>query len=282
MNKIWLLFFVLTLISCDFFSGKAEPEAVAKVNDSYLYKDDLKDLVPKGSPKGDSALIIRNYINNWALQKLLISAAEINLGESQRADLDALVREYKSDLYTKAYLEQIVKTTVDTVVTPTELTLYYNESKENFRTNSQLVRLRYIRLSKETPKYENIKRHFFDFRKSDKKFWEANLIQLKDHALNDSLWVEMSQVYNRLPFITPETRDQFIVAGKAIQHPDSNDVYLVKVEKVLGINQISPFEYIKPTLKEVIINKRKLELIKKFEKEITNDATKDKKYEIYK
>jgi len=32
----------------------------------------------------------------------------------------------------------------------------------------------------------------------------------------------------------------------------------------------------------VILNKRKLELIKKFESEITNDAIKDKKYEIYK
>jgi hypothetical protein len=45
---------------------------------------------------------------------------------------------------------------------------------------------------------------------------------------------------------------------------------------------MSPFEYIKPTLKEVILNKRKLELIKKFEKEITDDAIKNNDYEIYK
>jgi hypothetical protein len=35
-------------------------------------------------------------------------------------------------------------------------------------------------------------------------------------------------------------------------------------------------------LQEVIINKRKLELIKNFEKEIIDDAIKDKKYEVYK
>jgi hypothetical protein len=39
---------------------------------------------------------------------------------------------------------------------------------------------------------------------------------------------------------------------------------------------------LKPTLKAVILNKRKLELIKKFEREITDDAIKDKKYEVYK
>ena len=47
-------------------------------------------------------------------------------------------------------------------------------------------------------------------------------------------------------------------------------------------NQVSPFDYIKPTLKEIILNKRKLELIKQFEKEITDDAIKNNDYEIYK
>jgi hypothetical protein len=51
---------------------------------------------------------------------------------------------------------------------------------------------------------------------------------------------------------------------------------------VIDKNQISPFEYIKPTLNEVLLNKRKLELIKKFEKDITNDAIKNNDYEIYK
>ena len=282
MNRILVVVVLLSFASCSYFNSKATPEAVARVNDSYLYKEDIKDLLPKGTSPTDSAIIIRNYIDNWASQKLLLSVADVNLGESQKDDLDALVREYKSDLYTKAYLEQIVKTTVDTLVTEAELVAYYNESKENFKTNAMLVKLRYIRLNKETPKYENIKSHFFNFRKSDKNFWEVNLIQLKDHALNDSVWVGMSQVFKRLPFITPENRDKYISTGNTIQYPTDNDMYLVKIEKVLGTNQVSPFEYIKPTLKEVIINKRKLELIEKFEKEITDDAIKDKKYEIYK
>ena len=282
MNRILAIVLLLSFASCSYFQSKAMPEAVARVNDSYLYKEDIKDLLPKGTSPADSLMIIKNYIDNWASQKLLISVADVNLGDQQKEELDALVREYKSDLYTKAYLEQIVKTTVDTLVTEAELVAYYNLSRENFKTNAMLVKLRYIRLNKETPKYENIKSHFFNFRKSDNTFWDANLIQLKDHALNDSVWVGMSQVYKRLPFITPETRDKYITTGNTIQHPIDNDMYLVKIEKVLGTNQISPFEYIKPTLKEVIINKRKLELIEKFEKEITDDAIKDKKYEIYK
>ena len=71
------------------------------------------------------------------------------------------------------------------------------------------------------------------------------------------------------------------VKGQPIEIQDKDDTYLIKVSNVIDKNQISPFEYIKPTLKEVLLNKRKLELIKKFEKDITDDAIKNNDYEIY-
>jgi hypothetical protein len=247
-----------------------------------LYKEDIKDLVPKGTSKPDSIAIVRSFIDRWASQILLINAAEVNLKEDTKVAFDELIKQYKIDLYTKAYIEAVVKRTVDTVVTNAELKKYYNENKENFRTNGTLVRLRYINLQKDNPKYETIKSKFFDYRKTDKKFWDTYALQFKSFALNDSVWVDMSQIYSKLPFINPDNRDQYISAGKTIQHPDSLDMYLVKITNVIDKNQVGPFEYLKPTLKEVILNKRKLELIKKFEKEITDDAIKDQKYEIYK
>lgn len=272
----------LLLFSCNYFKPEAKPQAVARVNDTYLYKEDLKDLVPKGTSKEDSIAIVRGFIDRWAAQKLLISVAEVNLGDDQKAEFDQLLRQYKIDLYTKAYLEEIVKTTVDTVISGDELKKYYEANKENFKTNGTLVRLRYIHLPKDNPRYAAIEGKFFDFRKSDKKFWDTYALQLKSYALNDSVWVDMNQVYGKLPFINPENRDDFIVSGKSIRHADSLDMYLVKIRSVIDKNQVAPFEYLKPTLKEVILNKRKLELIKKFEKEIIDDAVKDQKYEIYK
>jgi hypothetical protein len=185
-------------------------------------------------------------------------------------------------LYTRAYIEEVVKNTVDTVVSQEDLKKYYAENKENFKTNGTLVRLRFINLSKDNPRFETIRSKFFDYNKKDKKFWNTYALQFKSFALNDSVWVDMSQVYEKLPIITPENRDEFIQAGKKVQIQDKENTYLIKITNVIDKNQISPFEYIKPTLKEVILNKRKLELIKKFEKDITNDAIKNNDYEIYK
>jgi len=163
-----------------------------------------------------------------------------------------------------------------------ELKKYYNENKENFKTNGTLVRLRFVNLAKENPRFETIRSKFFDYNKKDKKFWDTYALQFKSFAMNDSVWVDMSQVYVKLPVINPDNRDELMQAGKKIQIQDKGDVYLIKVTNVIDKNQISPFDYIKPTLKEVILNKRKLELIKKFEKEIIDDAIKNKDYETYK
>ena len=282
MSKPFLIISIFFLIiSCNSSLSDDKQGVLARVNETYLYKDEIKNLIPEGTSAKDSVDIVRNYIDRWASQKLLIDVAEVNLGKQARDTFDQLIKQYKVDLYTKAYLEEIVLRSVDTLVSDAEMKAYYDENKVNFKTNGMLVQLRYINLQKDNPKFETIKSKFFDFQKKDKKFWETYKLQFKNFALNDSVWVEMSQIYSKLPFINPDNKEQFIVSGKKIQEPDSLNVYLVKIRNVIEKNQIAPFEYLKPTLKEVILNKRKLQLIKKFERDITDDAIKAKKYEIY-
>jgi hypothetical protein len=279
-NSYFLLF--LMICSCNYFKPEQKPESIARVGKNYLYKSDVATLVPAGTSKEDSLLIVRDFIDRWASQKLLIDAAERNLSENKKKEFNALIRQYKIDLYTKAYIDEVVKSTVDTLVSQEELKKYYKENKENFKTNGTLVRMRFVNLAKDNPRFATIRSKFFDYNKKDKKFWETYALQFKSFALNDSVWIDMSQVYVKLPVINPDNRDEFMRSGKKIEIQDKEDVYLIKVTNVIDKNQLAPFEYIKPTLKEVILNKRKLELIKKFEKEITNDAIKNKDYEVYK
>lgn len=279
-NSFFLVF--LMVCSCNYFKPEQKPQSIARVGKNYLYKSDIATLVPKGTSKEDSILLVRDFINRWASQKLLIEAAERNLSDQKKNEYNALIRQYKVDLYTRAYIEEVVKNTVDTVVSQEELKKYYDENKENFKTNGSLVRLRFINLSKDNPRFETIRSKFFDYNKKDKKFWSTYALQFKNFALNDSVWVDMAQVYEKLPVINPDNRDAYIRVGKKVQIQDKEDTYLIKITNVIDKNQISPFDYIKPTLKEVLLNKRKLELIKKFEKDITNDAIKNNDYEIYK
>jgi hypothetical protein len=283
MIKKGILFLLaLTVGSCSYFKEEEKPEAVARVDKEYLDASELKGIVPPGTSKEDSIAIVKSYIDRWASQKLLYNAAQVNLSKEKQAEYAKLIRQYEIDLYTGAYLEEVVKRSVDTVVTKQELAAYYNANKDNFKTTGALVRLKYVRLDKEHPKFSLVKSRFLSGNKKDLKALNDMAIQFKSYAFNDSTWVDMNQVYTKLPFITPENRDKYISSSMSYQYPDSTDVYIVKVVKVLERNQVSPFEYIKPTLQQLIINNRKLELIKKFQKEITDDAIKNNEYEIYK
>lgn len=279
--KYGLIIGLMLMVACD-AKKESKDGSLARVHDQYLSKDELTGLVPAGTSKSDSILMVKSFIDRWAARQLMLKAADVNLGNKRKAELDELVQEYRADLYARAYIEEIVKRSIDTAVSEQQLEAYYKQNKENFRANGVLVRLRYLHLQKDNPKFATIRSKFFDFRKSDRKFWENYTLQMKSSALNDSVWVDMAQVYARLPIITPENRDRMISPGKSIEQPDGDHVYLVKIVNVISPNQIAPYQYLKPTLKDIIINSRKLDMIRKFEQEMTSDAIKENDYEIFK
>ena len=45
---------------------------IARVFDSYLYYEDLGELVPKGASSSDSTALVTQYINVWVKQQLMI------------------------------------------------------------------------------------------------------------------------------------------------------------------------------------------------------------------
>jgi hypothetical protein len=273
---------LLLLFSCNKESNKDKADAIARVNNEYLYPSDLENLVPAGTPKKDSIAIVKDFINRWATQQLLMNNANKNINKSKQNELDGLINQYKMDLYSKAYLEQLVMTKIDTVITNEEIEKYYNTNKNNFKANSPLVKLRYISLVKGNNKLKSISAKFSSFKSKDKNDLKKLAIQFKDYAFNDSIWVDIDQVYERLPFVNQDNMAKFIDVGISYQYADSTSIWLVKVRDMVQKNSIVPLSYISPTIKQIILNKRKTDLINKIQTEITNDAIKDNDFEIFK
>lgn len=281
MNKLVYILFIVGFFSCNEKNSK-DNIGIASVNNEKLYLESISNLVPPGTSKKDSLIIMKDFIDRWASQKLLFKAAQVNLSVEKLKELDELVDQYKKDLYSKAYIEQLVFKSLDTIITNEYLTAYYNQNKENFRTNVSLVKMSYIQINKNNPKLQLLSSKFLNSNKQSKEYLKTNALEFKSYALNDSIWIDMNQVYEKLPFVNIENNDKYIVAGKTIKYQDSLDVFLIKTNNFIPKNQVAPFQYIKPTLEKVIINNRKKELINKYQTEITQDAIKDKKYEIYK
>jgi len=268
------------LISCGYFKQDPQEAVVARVNDEYLYVSDIQKLIPENTSSEDSTLIVNNYINRWATQKLLIGQAEINLSEEQLSRFARLVEEYKNDLLTDAYKNVIVGQQLDSMVSESELTAYYEEIKENFKLNEVLLKMRFVQLPTGYEGLSDIKEKFTRFNKKDKAILQNEKYRFVSSNLNDSVWIKKEVLTDALP-VLKFGNEGVLKKSNFTQLQDSLGVYLVKIEDVLNPNDVAPFSYIEPTLKNIILNKRKLELIRKLETDITRDATAQNKFEIY-
>ena len=275
-----LLYILLLVIIASCVDHENDRIPIAKVHDSFLYREDVEAIIPEKIDKEDSLLFVSSYIDKWARQQLLLKKAKINLDKEEES-INVLVEQYRQDLLINKYKEAIVKQELDTLVTQIDIDSFYNENKEIFKLNEELVKFRYIYFGNDilNPK-EFISLFKLDNYKSDIKIMEQEL-QLKSYSLNDSIWIKYDEVIRKTPFIKNYEKNKFLRKNNSIHKEDASGVYLVKVKDVLLRNQIAPISYALPTIKQMILHKRKLELLRKIEETLTDDAIKNKEFQIY-
>jgi len=276
--------FILTLctvvLACDFLEPKNVKVPIARVNDTYLYQKDLQALISENTTKQDSVSIVANYIQRWATQQLLIDKANINLPQQQIEDYQGMVAEYRNDLFAEAYKGAIVSKLLDSTITQEEYDLFYQQNKANFTLREKIFKLRYIHLDASFPTISETKKKLRRFNTEDIVALQGSSLEYKGANFNDSVWVKKETLLRQLPVI--RTKESKVLKKATFsQLEDSLGVYLLKIKDVLSPNQTAPLQYIKPIIKEIILNKRTLELIKELEKDITKDAVKNKNFEVY-
>ncbi|RXJ45452.1 peptidyl-prolyl cis-trans isomerase [Gelidibacter gilvus] len=269
------------MVSCQFFKPTDNRIPIARVGESYLYQEDVEGLVAEGTSVEDSTLLVNGYITRWATQLLLVDGAKRNLPEKTQNEYGKLVNQYRNDLYTKAYVETLVKRNIDTAVSKSEALKVYESNKESFKLNEELIRLRYINISQNDINKEDIEKRFKRFDERDKRYLDSLSIQFKSYFLNDSVWINAAQVAEKIPVVNADNKKELLKKSNYIQLKDSLGLYLIQINEVLQQNDYAPLEYVKPTVNQIILNRRKLELIKQFEKDITKDAIKNNQFEIY-
>jgi len=87
MNGLkWIYFLILLIMipGCSKNSGNNKNIPVARVFDEYLYLEDLNDVIPSGLPAGDSIAVVRDFIDKWVRNQLILNKAELNLTDDEK------------------------------------------------------------------------------------------------------------------------------------------------------------------------------------------------------
>ncbi|TVZ51275.1 peptidyl-prolyl cis-trans isomerase [Dokdonia sp. Hel_I_53] len=267
------------LTSCKLINKDDSGDYVARVNDHYLTQEDLNDVM-NDAVIADTASFVQNYINNWATSQLLLDGAMRNVGKPVQEDFEKLVANYRRDLYTKYYSDVLIDSNLDSLVSDDEALQFYENNKENFKLNEQLLQFKFIHVDEDYEAKE-IEKYLVGEEKEDEAALDSLKFQFKSYFLNDSIWVKRSAVIQQVNPITVDNAPSVLKKSNFIQLRDSLGLYLIAVKRTLDRNEMAPLQYVRPTINQIIINKRKLALIKKLEKEIKDDAIKNKEFEIY-
>ena len=276
---VFVCFFLLN--SCEYLMVQEKKETVSQivaiVNTDKLFREDLKDVLPRNISKEDSLILVKSFIQDWAVEKLLLKGAANNSTLASFENINKLVQDYKESLLINNYKEELIKQQLDTVISEAEVEQYYLVNNENFKLNEVLVKSKYLYFNRSINDQKEIIKLFKSDKIEDAEELERQQLSFKIYQLNDSIWTDLDKVLLKLPF----SKENLLKKSNFIQKKDSLGLYLVAIKEVLNRNDVAPISYIKSTIKEMILHKRKIELIREIEKIIVKDATKNNNFKIY-
>jgi hypothetical protein len=269
----------LTLTSCLRKQGGFNDPVLARVHEDYLYYSEVKDLVAGANPK-DSLELVRNYINNWIHQRLILHKAERNLTEKDK-DFKKQLTEYRNSLLIYQYESKLVSQYLDTLVSDTQIVRYYNENINSFELKNNILKAYFVRIEKDHPRLRSIKRFLFSNTPGARDSVEYYCIRYKlNYLLDDENWMVFDDFIRLVPVKT-YNQEAFLQNNRELEIEEGPYVYLIRVIDFIIREGISPLSFERENIRQILLNKRKLGIIEKMHEDVFKTALQNNEFETY-
>ena len=255
-------------------------EQVARVFDDYLYPSDLEKVIPSGTNREDSMLLAKRYTETWVKDMLMQRRAEESLSEEQM-DFNAQIEEYHRSLLIYTYRQNLLQQKMDTVVGESEISSYYEENSTNFVLNKNVVKGTFIKVPLSSPNLDQLRRWSWNNREEDLDQIEKYCLTYaeKYDDFNDT-WVDFLSIRDQLPMqISDPVR--YLNSYRNIETSDSQYRYLVHISDHLSEGEVAPLQMVTEDIRNIILNKRKIEFIKNLEHSVYTEGVSRNQFEIY-
>ncbi len=274
-----LLVILLTFSAC-LFDRPVDGTPLAKVGEQVLYLADLQRVLPSGLGYEDSVMMAEDYINKWIRNELLVRMAEENLPSSLK-DFSKELADYRNSMVIYRYKMELMLQRLDTIVGDRDIQGYYNENRDNFVLNKSIVKALFVQIPMEVSRPEQVKAFC-------EQITEANLAELREYCLRYAVvcdiysedWVDLEPFLLRLNNWAG-SEDRSIYPNAMIEHRDQDFYYLLRIIDHQPANSIAPVEYVESQIKNIIINRRKIEFLKKVEDDVFLEGVRNNKFKLY-
>lgn len=286
--RIYACLPLLVLVaSCDLIRIKKEKEgvterkAVARAGTVYLYWDELEGVVPPGTERGDSLARVSAFIDSWIRKQMLINEAMRNI-DINEAEVERKVLDYRYSLIAYQYQKFIIDQRLNNQVSPAEIESYYKEHLDNFMLKQNIIQGTFLKVPKGAPRTNRLKDLILSTREKDINELKSYCLSFSEaYHLSDSLWMEFDKMVVNTPLAEIPNKIQFLQSYKFYETSDNDYLYYLKIDAYKISDNISPLEFVREDIKNIILNKRKVEIARQLENEVYEKASQQKDFEVF-
>ncbi len=279
LNILFSLLGIILINSCDFKEN--ESKKLARINDEFLYLDDIINEIPINIKGEDSITFVKNYIQNWLTNKLIVKKSE-ELIPNNLIKVDKKIEKYRSSLISYEFEQFYVSRRLDTNITTYEILDYYNKHTDDFILNDYIIKCLYLKTSKNSPILKDLKKYYL--MKKDDDIDNLTKLSQKNIELfyyNNEEWVFFDELLKQIP-IEINNKINFIKKEKIRYFEKGDFIYFVNIYDYRIKDGKSPLSLEKEKIKSILLNNRANELRKELKSNLYNDGIQNNIIEIFK
>lgn len=276
---VHIILLTVALSACSLLPDR--DEVVAKVGEKKLSMNELSAIIPNYLEGNDSVLWADDYIKKWVKRELLLQKAEENL-KPELKDVSRELEEYRNSLLIYKYKNELVHEKMDTTVSEENIRKYYEEHRENFILNRNIVKAIYIKIPVQVSNPDNMK----DLCLSDNKEKQARLNEYcmsyaKSYDRFNDQWIAADLVLKNTPAVIKDQSD-FLQRNRYVESTDMDYYYIVCVRDFRLLGQVSPMEYVHDEIRNLLLSKQKIDFLKQIENDIYKEGVDNNKVKLFK
>lgn len=260
--------------------GCNNKDIVAKANEHTLTRYEANLVMSKLGYDVNSKEEWKSFINDWCMAMIMRDELE------EKGDENYDLAHTRSDLFfgemAEYYLtENRLISQVDTIVTPEQMTEYYESHKEEFTLQDFIVKVLYLKVPQTAEVLEQVKTAYLLKNDKDMARIESYAkLYAEDFYFDDQNWLFFSKIRNKLP-VRNLDRESLVLNRTKTYFSDDQFVYFLNILDYKVKDDVSPMEFVETEVKERILTNRMNEMREKIRRQLNEELKNKHEIEIY-
>ena len=181
---------------------RKEDPVVAQVYQYKLYASEVRNSMPVGLSQEDSLTLVRDFIDSWVKEKLVLHEAEKNLTPREK-NFEKELADYRNTLLINRYYDKLwLGDSSSNSVTEQEISAFARTLDDRYTVDKEIVRVNYVKVPTASPQLPQVREILFDEsrRTAEKGSLETMLGDTIEYLLDDDAWLYLDDIQNEVSF----------------------------------------------------------------------------------